>query len=65
MTVKGVRVYNTEFKTFPDLLWASTVNLDRVPRQQADGGVQGERYCAEPAAGKILIATAPPQTLKR
>ena len=37
--IEAVRDYNTELKTFP----GHALGDDRVPRQQADGGVHRER----------------------
>ena len=48
--IEGVRVYNTELKTFPGLLWAETP----LPRLQADGDVHRHGGRAAGAAGEVL-----------
>ncbi len=48
--IEAVRVYNTELKTFPGLLWA----IDSVPGQQADGRVHRERQRPDAAPSEVL-----------
>ena len=48
--IEAVRAYNTELRTFPGVLWASTAF--RV--EQADGGVRRQRHRAVAAPGQVL-----------
>jgi LemA protein len=50
--IDAVRVYNTTLKTFPGLLWASTV----FRAKQTDDRVRRERQRADPAASEVLIS---------
>ena len=43
--IEAVRVYNTELRTFPGILWAKTF----FRRQQADGGIHRQRECGQAA----------------
>ena len=48
--IEAVRQYNTELRTFPGVIWAST-----LPEQQAHGDVRGRRRRDPAAAGEVLM----------
>ena len=50
--IEAVRAYNTELRTFPGVLWASTL----YSGQQADGDVHHRGRDQAPAAGQVLSA---------
>ena len=52
--IEAVRVYNTELQDLP----GRAVGLDRLPRQQADGGIHRQRQRADAAAGEVLTRRA-------
>ena len=49
--IEAVRAYNTELRTFPGVLWATTF----FRAQQADGRVHRQRGRADAAAGEVLM----------
>ena len=47
--IEAVRLYNTELRTLPGVLWATTLS-----QQQADAGLHVGRRRRPPAAGQVL-----------